>query len=431
MRRRVLAAIVAVTVVALVGFFIPAALAIVTSTRRGDSLDVQRDAAIVASRIPQSATIDVAALQEFVGDSRRVGVYDAAGFVDGIGPAAPDEMVRTALAGEFAEGWSDGNLIAAVPVRASATQPSTVVRIEEPGAVSRHRIERSLALLAAIGLAIVSIATVVGILLSRRLTRPIDQLTRWAAHSDLASSPPPPTGIEELDELRQALTESRARVDEALERERSFSSHVSHQLRTPVTALRTAIETELAAPRPDPTSLLNEGLGAVDRLESTITTLLAFARRNDGQAELGDATLLAADQVERWRPTLAANGRDITVTGSPVVVRVDPVMIRHILDVLIENAFVHGHGHITVRVRSDRAERPTVVIDVSDEGAMPNGMDPFTQRRADTRGGIGLRLARTLAEHAHGRLQLSCTAPTTFQLRLTESSDVDVALTPG
>jgi signal transduction histidine kinase len=431
MRRRILLSIVAVTVIAVVGFFVPAAAAIRTSIRRGDSLDVERDAAIVASRVPQSPTIDVAALQRLVGDNRQIAVYDETGYVDGVGPAGPDALVRTALDGEFAEGWSDGNLIAAVPVRASATQPSTVVRIEEPAGVSRRRIERSVTILAMIGAAIIGVATLVGILLSRRLVRPIDQLTAWAAHTDSAASAPDATGIEELDELRTALVESRRRVDEALERERSFSSHVSHQLRTPVTALRTAIETELTAPRPDPTSLLHEGLGAVDRLESTITSLLAFARRRDARPELGDATLLTNEHVDHWRPTLAAHGRDIRVTGWPVIVRVDPVMLRHILDVLIENALVHGRGRIDVRVASGHghAGQPALIVDVADEGTLPDGADPFTDRRADTRGGIGLRLARTLAEAGHGRLRLSCSSPTTFSLLLSERIDVDAALT--
>ena len=57
--------------------------------------------------------------------------------------------------------------------------------------------------------------------------------------------PPAPSGIGELDELGAALAQSGDRIRELLQRERSFSSHVAHQLRTPVTAMRVAVEAEL------------------------------------------------------------------------------------------------------------------------------------------------------------------------------------------
>ena len=433
MRRRILLTIVAVTLTAVCAFFVPAALAIRSSTRRGDSLDVERDAAIVASQIPPVGPVDVAEFQHLVGAERQLGVYDSAsGLVDGVGPDLPDVYTRLALAGEFAEGWSDGNLVAAVPVRNNTSGPSTVVRIEEPASVSRVRIERSLALLALIGAGIVGAAAMIGVLLTRRLTSPIERLTTWATHAEGEPAPPPATtGIGELDELRDALVEGRERVDDVLARERSFSSHVSHQLRTPVAALRAAIETELAAPRPDPTSLLHEGLGAVDRLEATITSLLALARRAEGEPVLCDAAAIVADQVERWRPTLAAHGRDIGVEGAPLIISTDPATIRHIVDVLIENAFRHGSGMIDVRIDRGSTDvgRRELVIDVCDDGAVAAEVDPFTAHAADSGRGIGLRLARTLAESSGGCLELQAASPTRFRLRLPERGGVYPTLT--
>ncbi len=74
MRRRILVTIVSVTLAAVCAFFVPAALAIRSSTRRGDSLDVERDAAIVASQIPPVGPVDVSALQPLVGTDRQLGV---------------------------------------------------------------------------------------------------------------------------------------------------------------------------------------------------------------------------------------------------------------------------------------------------------------------------------------------------------------------
>ena len=433
MRRRILVTIVSVTLAAVCAFFVPAALAIRSSTRRGDSLDVERDAAIVASQIPPVGPVDVAQFQHLIGTDRQLGVYDnAVGLVDGVGPRAPDAFTRLALAGQFAEGWSGGNLVAAVPVRSNTTGPPSVVRIEEPASVSRIRIERSLALLALIGAAIVGTAAMIGVLLTRRLARPVERLTKWATHADDEPVPPPTTGITELDELRDALVDERGRVDAALSRERSFSSHVSHQLRTPVAALRAAIETELAAPRPDPTSLLHEGLGAVDRLEATITSLLALARRAEGEPVLCDAAAVVADQVDRWRPTLAAHGRDIGVVGAPLIISIDPATVRHIVDVLIENAFLHGAGMIAVRIERSQTQetgRRDLVIDVSDDGSVLPGADPFTAQPVDSGRGIGLRLARTLAESSGGCLDLQASSPTRFRLRLPERGGVYPTLT--
>ena len=199
---------------------------------------------------------------------------------------------------------------------------------------------------------------------------------------------------------RRAGRRAWTRVDAALSRERSFSSHVSHQLRTPVAALRAAIETELAAPRPDPTSLLHEGLGAVDRLEATITSLLALARRAEGEPVLCDAAAVVADQVDRWRPTLAAHGRDIGVVGAPLIISIDPATVRHIVDVLIENVFRHGAGMIAVRIERSQTQ----------ETGRRDLVDRRERRRLGPAGGRslhgtagGLRTRDRAAPGAHAR----------------------------
>ena len=138
-----------------------------------------------------------------------------------------------------------------------------------------------MALLGGAALVILTVAAAVGVLLANRLNRPIDELKEWADSRPGSEPPPEPTGIEELDALRSALVDNHTRIEELLARERSFSSQVSHQLRTPVAAMRVAVETELAAPRPDASVVLHESLGQLDRLESTISSLLALARHTD------------------------------------------------------------------------------------------------------------------------------------------------------
>ncbi len=87
---------------------------------------------------------------------------------------------------------------------------------------------------------------------------------------------------------------------------------------------------------------------------------------------------------------------------------------------LVDNAVRHGKGQVTVRARESSN---TLAIDVVDDGRSVEDADPFGQRPADGHG-IGLPLARSLAEAEGGRLLLTSRAPTTFTLFLA-GADVD------
>jgi signal transduction histidine kinase len=417
-RRRVLVTIVAVTVLAVAAFFVPAALAIRSRIQRGDLLELQREASIVASRIPASGHVDTTVLGDTIGAGHEVAFYDGSGnLLDGQGPAT-DEFVATALRGRFAEGYEHGDLVAAVPLRPGRDGPSLVVRIEEPGERSRARIVRSIALLGAAALGVLLVAAFIGLLLARRLSRPVEDLRQWATTLGQQDRPPPAAGIVELDELAAAMSASSERVRQLLQRERSFSSHVSHQLRTPVAAMRVAVEAELDAPRPDPTDVLQECLRELDRLERTVTSLLALARHDERQPERCDVAALVRAQAERWRAPYGAAGRTIDCRGTSVWASVDAAAISHVVDVLLDNALIHGHGTVTVTTES---ALQAVRIDIGDEGTPPVDADPFSDRRTETRHGIGLRLARTLAESQGGELGLVERPTTVFRLVLPDA----------
>lgn len=413
MRRRLLATVLAVTTLAVVAFFVPAAMAIRSAQQRQELLELQREASVVATKVATSSRIDESILDP-VDPEHRIGLYGPGGQrIAGEGPdIAADVITQQGLRGAIAEGRLGDSLIAAVPVRLLFDGSAVAVRIEAPRSESEARYVRSLLGLGAAAVAIIALAAGVAVALSRRISRPIEELRAWADERD-AAPPPDATDIAELDGLRDALVTSRERIDELIRRERSFSSQVSHQLRTPVAAMRVAIEAELAAPRDDPSEVLRESVGQLDRLESTITSLLALARDVERTPVECDVDALVTGRAGEWARAAATAQRQLTASSTAGPARIDVDAVGHILDVLLDNALRHGSGPIRVAAaRRDDA----LVIDVADAGPTPATADTFADRGTDSSHGIGLRLARSLAESTGGSLALLDTPTTTFRL---------------
>jgi signal transduction histidine kinase len=204
-----------------------------------------------------------------------------------------------------------------------------------------------------------------------------------------------------------------------LARERSFSADASHQLRTPLTGLRLRLEAALDRPGQDLRQAITDGIAAADRLEQTIEELLALARdtRSSNTAPLDLPALL--EEIEAgWHDRLAAQDRKLHVAVDPhaPVSLASTAAVRQVLTVLLDNAATHGSGTVSVAVRN---AVDALAIDVSDEGAGITAPEPelFTRRSRLAEGhGIGLALARSLAEAEGGRLRLTRPAPPTFTL---------------
>jgi signal transduction histidine kinase len=226
-------------------------------------------------------------------------------------------------------------------------------------------------------------------------------------------------GIEEIDSVNVSVNRTAERLGALLDRERAFTADASHQLRTPLTGLRLQLEAALDQPDADLRSAICDALATTDRLETTIDDLLALARSTALQVEPLHAESLMDEVRERWHPRLAAEGRPLrlVVVGQPTG-QISTSALREILDVLIDNADRHGSGTITVTVR---ALDGAVAVDVLDDGPALL-IDPGTlfERRApgENGHGIGLALARRIAEAQGGRLRLTSSDPPTFTVLL-------------
>jgi signal transduction histidine kinase len=269
----------------------------------------------------------------------------------------------------------------------------------------------------------VTIAWLVGRRQARRLARPLEDLeesARRLGDGDF-SVRSRKGGVEEIDSVGAALDTTAARLDDLLARERAFSTDASHQLRTPLAGLRLRLEAALEDLDEDPRPAIAASLADADRLEVTIEELLALARAGQaGQAGPLDLGVLLGELAPEWAARLALHGRDLEVhtdPGAPPAFA-STAAVRQVLGVLVDNAVTHGGGTVSVSVREAAG---AVAIDVLDEGRGPEASgDLLFARRADRRDGhgIGLALARRLAEAEQGRLELTHPSPPVFTLLL-------------
>lgn len=159
-------------------------------------------------------------------------------------------------------------------------------------------------------------------------------------------------------------------------------------------------------------------IATADRLETTIDDLVTLAVRPPEDRGVIEPDVLLRDVVAGWRNLLATQGRQLVISpdadGRP---RAAEAAVRQIVGVLLDNAVIHGAGMVTITTR-DSAD--AFAIDVADEGrGTSDGPDLFTRGHSGAGGtGIGLALARDLAEAEGGRLWLSRPAPMTFTLLL-------------
>jgi signal transduction histidine kinase len=421
-RLRLIIGSLVLTAAVTIAFFVPAGIALASAEREAQVVELQQEAADAAASASSGLQPGGVSLDDPLREAKRRGereheyaLYDVNGTrTTGDGPLRLEPTLRSALVGHSRTGRSGGDRIAAVPLPGGGA-----LRASEPANEADERVRSALLRLAGQGLALLLLASAGTWGLASRLTRPLRDLGVAAARlggGDFTTKASL-SGVREVDEVATALNATADRLGSTVERMRRLSVDASHQMRTPLTGLRASLETELLQPRPDATEALREALGAVERLEQTVSDLTELARDEVEAEALSTGAVLDA-AAARWGAPLAAAGRSLILepdTGATA--RARRPAVDAILDVLVDNALHHGAGAVTLG--SDLGGGG-VTLRVSDRGECHSSEVELFARRGPTAGrrGIGLPLARALAEAEGGRLRLASTDPTTFHLQL-------------
>ena len=196
----------------------------------------------------------------------------------------------------------------------------------------------------------------VGFALAGLVTRPVDRLkdaARRIAAGDLDARAPTDDGAPELRELASIFNDTAARLQEILDAQQAFVGDASHQLRTPLAALRLQLENiESAAP-----STLQPALAAARaetaRLGRISEALLALTRSvaTNVACEHIDAASVAAERHQAWAPVAAEAGVQLDLTAPDQAwVSAASGALEQILDNLVDNALEVAPTGSTVRI---------------------------------------------------------------------------------
>lgn len=310
---------------------------------------------------------------------------------------------------------------------AEGERNETVIVEESRSSVTRE-VGRSLLIIGGVALLAVVAAVLLALRQAHRLGSPLTDLAETAER--LGSGDPRPRhkryGVPELDRVADVLDASAERIARMLTAERRLAADASHQLRTPLTALFMRLE-EITV-TDDPETVKEEAsiaLAQVERLTDVVERLLTNSRDpRTGSAVPFDLDEVVKQQLEEWRPAYRSAGRAIVCSGRQGMRAVGtPGAVAQVLAALIENSLMHGGGTVALRTRATGNQ---AVVEVTDEGpGVPADLGArIFERTISGRNstGIGLAVARDLAEADGGRLELLQQYPPVFALFLSRGA---------
>ncbi|MBA3413854.1 MAG: heavy metal sensor histidine kinase [Chloroflexia bacterium] len=329
----------------------------------------------------------------------------------------------TSLSSVVVRGDEEEDLrVATLPVRRNGDEGPVVGALRV--GLDRHDLDEVLnELLAALAVAApltLAAAAAAGYVLAGRALAPVAEITRLAAsiggddlHARLGLNLP----NDELGRLARTFDGMLGRIEDAFERQRRFTGDAAHELRTPLSLLRSQVDVALAQPRSG--DEYREALAGLDadlrRLTGLVTTLLALARADTGRLPLEpepfDLAETVAATVEQYASLAAEAGLELRAVTAPTPLVADEDLLVQVLVNLVENALAHTPAAGTVTIGCRREGR-LACLWVEDTGigiAAEHRVRVFDRfyridtgrTRAAGGTGLGLAICRAIAM-AHG-----------------------------
>ncbi|MFG2531988.1 Signal transduction histidine kinase [Streptomyces sp. 2224.1] len=411
MRRRLINSTLAVVLVVIAVFGVSLVIVETRTIQAGAQESVASEAVrlvgIVESRLGSGEKITPDILSEQITAKRYAKIKVPGKAPIEIGTRPSGDVIQSQVSGDRGE---------SVTVQASRSMVSA-------------EIGRTLLVILAVALLAIIAAVILAVRQGRRLTAPLTDLAETAER--LGSGDPRPRhrryGVQELDRVADVLDASAERIARMLTAERRLAADASHQLRTPLTALSMRLE-EITV-TDDPDTVKEEAtiaLAQVERLTDVVQRLLTNSRDpRSGSAVAFDLDEVVKQQIEEWRPAYRSAGRAIVRSGKKGLRAVGtPGAVAQVLATLIENSLMHGDGTVALRTRVTGNQ---AVVEVTDAGpgVPPDLGSRVFERTVSGRNstGLGLAVARDLAEADGGRLELLQQHPPVFALFLAREAE--------
>ncbi|MER6187033.1 ATP-binding protein [Streptomyces sp. NPDC001652] len=409
MRRRLIQSTLAVVLVVIAVFGVSLVIVetrtISNSAQERVDSEAVRLASIVDSRLLGEQTVDARVLEEQVAGDRYAVIRI---------PGEPAIEVGTKATGDVISATETG-------------EEGETVTVQEPRSSVTREVGRTLLIIGAVALLAVIAAVLLAVRQANKLASPLTDLAETAER--LGSGDPRPRhkryGVHELDRVADVLDSSAERIARMLTAERRLAADASHQLRTPLTALSMRLEEitlteDLDTVKEEATIALTQ----VERLTDVVERLLTNSRDpRTGSAVSFELDDVIQQQLAEWRPAYRSVGRAIVSSGKRHLRAVGtPGAVAQVLAALIENSLMHGGGTVALRTRVTGNQ---AVIEVTDEGpGVPADLGARIFERAISgrnSTGIGLAVARDLAEADGGRLEMLQAQPAVFGLFLSRT----------
>lgn len=191
-----------------------------------------------------------------------------------------------------------------------------------------------------------------------RMRSELDHITT----TDLGRRVPVPASNDEIEALGRSMNATIERLGDAVAANERFVADAAHELRSPITGVRAALEVRASTDRD---GLVVDSIAELDRAGRLVDDLLLLARRQGRPTRAVDVDVDDVARIEVNRARSRFPAIDVTARLQPARVTADPDDLRRVVANLVENACRHGGRHVRVRVGPTAG---TVVLAVDDDG---------------------------------------------------------------